>query len=174
MKPTVGELNEKLIDLVAWESLALKLTGIEQADVDKIKRDNPSGTDAQKQALFDKWLRVYPDASWEEVKQALKTIHENTIAEKLFQTVSANSQPTNLHEESIGKDIVADLHKLNRKFTSIEFQCIKDCKQLVETGKVPLSDLIMRAKPGADLGVGVGQAHPAIFNSKMFIVNIAN
>ena len=82
-RPTVQELDQQLKDIVNWERLAIHLPNITQTDVDIIKRDYPNNVISQKQALFDKWLRSYPNASWDAVVLALEVIDENTLAENI-------------------------------------------------------------------------------------------
>ena len=82
-RPTVQELDQHLKDLVNWERLAIHLPQITQADVEIIKRDNPNNVITQKQVLFDKWLRVYSNASWESVVLALELIDENSLAKNV-------------------------------------------------------------------------------------------
>ena len=82
-RPTVQELDQQLKDIVNWERLAIHLPKITQTDIDIIKQDNPLNVNRQKQALFDKWLRSYPNASWDAVVLALEVIDENTLAENI-------------------------------------------------------------------------------------------
>ena len=82
-RPTVQELDKQLKDLVNWERLAIHLPQITPSDIEIIKQDHPSNVVRQKQALFDKWLRLCPNASWDAVVLALEVIDENTLAKKL-------------------------------------------------------------------------------------------
>ena len=82
-RPTVQELDQQLKDIVNWEGLAIHLPKITQTDIEIIKRDNPFNVISQKQALFDKWLRSYPNASWDAVVLALEVIDESALAKKI-------------------------------------------------------------------------------------------
>ena len=82
-RPTVQELDQQLKGIVNWERLAIHLPKITQTDIEIIKRDNPNNVISQKQALFDKWLRSYPNASWDAVVLALEVIDENTLAQNI-------------------------------------------------------------------------------------------
>ena len=82
-RPSVQELDQFLNDLVNWERFAIHLPQIEQTDIYIIKRDNPFSVFAQKQTLFDKWLRVYPNASWDDVVLALEKIGEITLSKSV-------------------------------------------------------------------------------------------
>ena len=101
-RPTVKGLDYQLKDLIHWERLAIHLPQISSTDIETVKRNNPSDVNAQKLALFDKWLRVDPKASWDAVVLALEVIDENTIAQKIReiqqeqeQLVSQITKPTN-------------------------------------------------------------------------------
>ena len=96
-RPTVQELDRQLKNIVNWERLAIHLPNITQTDIDIIKQENPLSVNRQKQALFDKWLQSYPNASWDAVVLALEVIEENTLAENIQkqqykQKVSLTSQ----------------------------------------------------------------------------------
>ena len=80
----VRKRSHRLKDLVNWERLAIHLPKITTSDIEIIKQNKPFDVNAQKQALFDKWLRSYPNASWDAVVLALEVIDENTLAKKLY------------------------------------------------------------------------------------------
>ena len=82
-RPTIQELDQQLNDLVNWERLAIHLPKITQTDIEIIKRDNSNNRSGQKLALYDKWLRSYPNASWDAVVLALEVIDENTLAKNI-------------------------------------------------------------------------------------------
>ena len=82
-RPTVKGLDYQLKDLIDWERLAIHLPQISYADIKAVKRNNPYDVYVQKLALFDKWLRVDPKASWNSVVLALEKIDENNIAQKI-------------------------------------------------------------------------------------------
>ena len=71
-KPTLAELNGSLKKLVEWEQMAIFLPTIDGSVIKTIKKENQNDSALQKFALYDKWLRVYPDASWEDVVHALR------------------------------------------------------------------------------------------------------
>ena len=85
-RPEHSELHSLLKDLVRWEIFALHLPSISQADIDKIKQEQ-SSLDDRKLALFDKWLRKYPAASWNAVMLALEKADEMTIAQSIKEKV---------------------------------------------------------------------------------------
>ena len=93
-----------------WERVAIQLPKIDQSDIDKIKNDN-SKTEDRKQVLYDKWLRVHLDASWEDVIRALEKAEENTLAENLRKKMSsgpAREQPAPQEPEPVTSGEVCD------------------------------------------------------------------
>ena len=91
--------------MVYWERFALHLPQITQTDIDIIKREVKNDIKGQKQALFNKWLQVYPSASWEHVILALQTVDESYIAQTILHclpeaALSPQKQLTS-HEELI-------------------------------------------------------------------------
>ena len=90
IKPTVSELNHKLCNLVDWEEFGLNLPKVSPALIQNIKYDK-RGVDEQKPALYYKWLKLYPQATWNDVITALKEIEEHTIVETLTEELHHTS-----------------------------------------------------------------------------------
>ena len=82
-KPTVRKLAEYLVDLIDWTMFAQYLPGIKERHIQKIEKENKGKVDDQKRALYRKWLEVYPDASWNDVIEALEKAERKDIAEKV-------------------------------------------------------------------------------------------
>ena len=82
-RPTVRELYEQLRDLVYWESFGIFLPGIEQHDIEIIRKENRPRNQDQKLELFSRWLRRYPRASWNDVISALESVDEMRIAKRV-------------------------------------------------------------------------------------------
>ena len=80
--PTVSELYEALRDLKQWELFGMHLKGMKFSAISEIDSEHQK-IKAKKAHLYDKWLRVCPDASWEDVVAALHKIDENTIAKQV-------------------------------------------------------------------------------------------
>ena len=78
-KPTVHELDLKLVDLVEWQRFATHLPNITNTDIRQIERDNRKLAQ-QKLDLFGTWLRRHPTASWGDVITALEKAKENALA----------------------------------------------------------------------------------------------
>ncbi len=79
----VSELSIALRELDEWDIFATHLPDITQTDIRAIKCEVPGNTEQQKMALFNKWLKVCPNASWSNIVTALSTIRENTLALKI-------------------------------------------------------------------------------------------
>ena len=73
-------MYDALQDLVKWEKFALKLPDIRQPDIDRIKIENNGDIEGQKTALYDKWLRVDVNASWQTVVDSLESVNEHVLA----------------------------------------------------------------------------------------------
>ena len=136
--------------MVNWEKFALHLPQITQPDIDIIKRDNSFNTASQKQALFNKWLRLYPNASWEHVIMALETADENSIAQTILQclpeaALSPQKQLTP-HEEIIQETTLLTLSELHGLFADLSFECERALKKLVQNKIVTLSDFVDRVR----------------------------
>ena len=82
-RPSIKEIHEQLKDLVDWETFAIHLPKITPTEVKTIKKDFPLDNNRQKQALFDRWLHVYPNASWDAIILALENVDEDTIANNI-------------------------------------------------------------------------------------------
>ena len=97
-RPTVQELDRALENVVKWKRFALYLRGIDETKIENIDADNKRDDVCdQKIALYTKWLKVCPDASWEDVIAALEAIHELTLAKKLkekYLTAGPSQTPT--------------------------------------------------------------------------------
>ena len=136
--------------MVYWERFALHLPQITQTDIDIIKRDNPLNTASQKQALFNKWLRVYTSASWEYVILALETVDENYIAQTILHCLPEAAlypkKQMTPHEEIIQETTLLTLSELHKKFAELSFECQRDLKKLVQNKIVTLSDFVDRVK----------------------------
>ena len=79
-KLTVLKLVEYLVDLTDWIKFAQHLPGIEERHIDQIRKENRDKVDEERRALYKKWLEVYPDASWNDVIEALEKAERKDIA----------------------------------------------------------------------------------------------
>ena len=83
LSPNVSQLSLALTDLVRWEEFAIQLDGIDHVVTAKIQKEVFPDVEKWKMALYNKWLAVYPDATWSDVVKALKIIGENRLAQKV-------------------------------------------------------------------------------------------
>ena len=88
-RPTVADLCILLNDLVQWEAFAIQLPGIASYHIQAIEYDND--VEDKKRALYEAWMSVYPDASWEDVIKALERAKLNFHAKNVRKTISNTS-----------------------------------------------------------------------------------
>lgn len=79
---TVSVLDEALQNLVYWENFAIQLPGLNEHDVEKIAKSY-SRVDTCKYHVYSEWLKKCPQATWENVIEALKKRREYTLVEKV-------------------------------------------------------------------------------------------
>lgn len=94
--PTVRDLAISLKDLVKWEEFAQHLPHISQADITRIKIENNFDVEAQKRALFDKWLRVDTEANWEKVVEVLDLNGESKLSKNIRTKYNITDQVTSV------------------------------------------------------------------------------
>ena len=114
------------------------MDGINQKDIDTIKKESHDDTDDLKQHLFEKWLNTHSDPSWDLVIIALRKAGENELAQKLSDTLS--------HEVKIQEDTLQELSELHDSFTSLSFECLLVFKEKINSQKLSLNDVITRTK----------------------------
>ena len=81
--------NPELKDLMHlhvsnWHRLGLAL-GLKSYKLDTIMRDHQGDTDSQICKMFEVWLRTQPDASYEQLINALCEVEDETVANFLCQ-----------------------------------------------------------------------------------------
>ena len=81
-KPLVYQLDEYLADLVHWQTFGIHLPRIAHSTIQQIEFDY-QGIKRQKIALYATWLKEYPNATWENVCDALESTNESQLQEKL-------------------------------------------------------------------------------------------
>ena len=85
----MAQLMEWLGSLVDWESFGLYLPAMTDDTISKIEKDKKTVSE-KKRALYSKWLRVCPTATWSDVITALEKMNENYLAEKIKQKLKAS------------------------------------------------------------------------------------
>ena len=98
-KPTVLKLVEYLVDLTDWIKFAQHLPGIEERHIDQIKKENRDKVDEERRALYKKWLEVYPDASWNDVIEALEKAERKDIA-LTIKTQEVKGRELTVHQDT--------------------------------------------------------------------------
>ena len=98
-KPTVLQLVDYLVDLIKWTKFAQHLPGIEERHIEQIKEENRGEIDDQKRALYNRWLEVYPDASWNDVIEALEKAERKDIA-LTVKTQEAKEKELTVHQDT--------------------------------------------------------------------------
>ena len=139
-KPTVPQLCKELSSITEWENFATFLPGIEAEHIGTIRNDH-QGTANQRRAVFQKWLEIYPDATWSNVYDALMKVEKKSLASSLVkvrnQSVSDTGRspislphpppspcpaPKRPKSVSINDSIGDTLLELHEKFVQIIYQ----------------------------------------------------
>ena len=81
-KPEFDKLILWLRPLINWQNFGIFLPGIKREHIQSIQIDS-TGIGHQKAALYDEWLRVNPNASWQDVISALEMAQENALAAEI-------------------------------------------------------------------------------------------
>ena len=162
-RPTVQELAVNLKDLVRWKTFAIHLPAIEQTDIDTIESASRDDTVDQKLRLYDMWLRVYPEASWEDVIMALEKAKENKIAKSLrekfhiTETVMSLKKPEGLQElleissktrdpVLVADEVVEELDNLHSNFLSLTEDVREGIKEKATRSPDCLDKFVQRVK----------------------------
>lgn len=77
-------LARLLESIVSWEQLGVQL-GIKMNRLEAIKGEHHGDLEMCKNKLFDVWLRQTSNPSWRDVVNALESIQENNLADKIKQ-----------------------------------------------------------------------------------------
>ena len=94
-RPDISLLIQWLEPLVDWKPFGLDLPEITYSDILKIEKDSTT-IDERKLALYAKWLKVAPKATWADVINALNKSREN----KLVQDIRKKLQKSELDSAS--------------------------------------------------------------------------
>ena len=154
-RPTESELDLQLAELVNWQRFATHLPNLSRGDIEQIEHDNRD-VQRQKLELYGTWLRRCPNASWNDIVLALEKSKEITLANVIkikFNVVissdaftSSAKQAHDQVQHSFNQEvyllpeqnIVQEIQKLHRSFTSLarDIHCKLD--ELVKSGKSSL------------------------------------
>lgn len=86
-KPEFKKLILWLGSLNKWQDFGANLPEIKKCDIEKIEIEHRGDIEGQKRALYNKWLQVYPNASWQDVITALEKAKQNEIADEIKQNL---------------------------------------------------------------------------------------
>ena len=71
-----------LVQVAEWYDLGLQL-GVEDEELDVIKKNNPGNLRACKREMFRKWLRITANPSYQQLVEALKAVGDVKEADQL-------------------------------------------------------------------------------------------
>ena len=81
--PTVKQLIKAVASVGNWRVLGLYL-GLDMTDLNDVHTTHHvEGLETLKMAMFDKWLKKCPSASWDDVIEALTDMGEVTAADQV-------------------------------------------------------------------------------------------
>ena len=139
--PTIPELAELLCSLTKWQNFGMFLPNMTDDIIETIENDYKR-TDRQKLALFSEWLKVYPNASWEDVIDALKKLRDNRLV-ILVQKYLGVSQKYITKEIRLSSknQLVINIQQLHETFASLVLNVRENIVGLVEAGTVKLVNI---------------------------------
>ena len=148
-KPTVQQLDQSLEGLIKWKQFALYLPGIIEVHTAVIQEDKKDDVIGQKLLLYEKWLKVYPSASWQDVVHALEKVKENTLANAikskfLEQPQSEEKQVTG--ELEVSEYVVSKLDNLHTSFLELTSDIKSETESAVENGTITMKKLIQHTR----------------------------
>ena len=76
-----------LVQAAEWYELGLQL-GVENAELKVIKKNNPGDFKACRREMFEAWLRITTNPSYQQLVEALLTVGETSAADHLCQKYS--------------------------------------------------------------------------------------
>ena len=122
-KPLVHQLDEYLSPLVHWQTFGIHLPHITNSTIELIEHDHQD-TKRRKIAMYATWLKLYPDATWDHVNDALIKAGEKELASVLHKTlpISSTSKQLEAVEKKIEvtvDEIAIQLVGLHKKFAKL-------------------------------------------------------
>ena len=158
LKPTLAELDRSLKKLVKWKQMAIHLPNIDASVIETIKKENQNDLAEEKLALCMKWLSVYPDASWEDVVDALREAEENVLANEIAQVHVSNktNQKTAGNRAltdtvMVEEEVVIEIENLYSVFLDLAMEVETEFKRLSSLGKIKLDSFLARLKYGQNV-----------------------
>ena len=90
MKLLLEVMRIKDIDTTRWRDLGLELVDSNKA-LKVIEANHPSDVDSCCRVMFEKWLEMMPDASWNQLVAALNNIGMKTAADAVSKLLKSDS-----------------------------------------------------------------------------------
>uniref|UniRef100_A0A1X7TZ28 Death domain-containing protein n=1 Tax=Amphimedon queenslandica TaxID=400682 RepID=A0A1X7TZ28_AMPQE len=90
-RPVVRDLVLWLKDLIDWVPFGENLPGIREAHIQLIQAQNRDQIGPQKRELFNKWLAICPEASYNDVVNALEIAEQPVLAANVRKMVTGES-----------------------------------------------------------------------------------
>ena len=72
-----------LVRAVEWYNLGLQLQGVENAELKVIQKNNPGDLTTCWREMFEAWLRITPNLSYQRLVEALLAVGETNEADRL-------------------------------------------------------------------------------------------
>ena len=144
-KPLVHQLDEYLSPLVHWQTFGIHLPCITNGSIELIEHDH-QGTKRRKIALYASWLKLYPDATWDHVYDALKKAGEYDLAADLQRKLLVSHSAKQLRAEERKIEVTADeiatqLVGLHKKFAQLETNIKGTLESVINEGQKTIKDI---------------------------------
>ena len=147
-KPLVHQLDEYLSPLVHWQTFGIHLPRISNASIELIEHDH-QGTKRQKIALYATWLKLYPDATWDHVNDALKKSGEYDLTADLQRKllVSHSAEQFQVEERNVevkidtADEMATQLVGLHKRFAQLETNIKGTLESVINKGQKTIKDI---------------------------------
>ena len=114
--------------LINWQTFGINLPGIKKEHIQQIEADHRD-VNQQKSALCKVWLRVHPNAKWEDVITALEQARQYALAKK----IKAKIELKEVLKEVLHEERMHSLAKYNGYIREFEAQMKwKECVHVAE------------------------------------------
>ena len=152
-RPIVSLLLQWLDQLVEWKPFAYCLPGgLLSSDILKIEAERKT-IDEQKTKLFEKWLDMYPNATWKDVIKTLELKNNNKLAQilkenleqkfdsKLSQDVVRTQEDIMFDSKRDEKKIMNPLIALEAEFSDLLLEVRKGFREMQKKDAEKITDL---------------------------------
>ena len=147
-KPLVHQLDEYLSPLVHWQTFGIHLPCISNGSIELIEHDH-QGTKRQNIALYATWLKLYPNATWDHVNDALKKAGEYDLAADLQRKllVSHSTEQLQVEERNVevkidtADEMATQLVGLHKRFAQLETNIKGTLESVINKGQKTIKDI---------------------------------